>query len=154
MNIELTNMVFIEDKERGRALVIDREKKYKGLCFPGGHAEPGESIYDSAVREVKEETGLDVSSLELCGFMDWCNPETGDRSLEFFYRTDCFSGTLIERTDEGRVFWVGTERLENDEGLSPNFREYLHIFLDENVCEGYCEWTDEAGVRSDEFKYI
>lgn len=28
--------------------------------FPGGHVEPGESLLQSVIREMKEETGLDI----------------------------------------------------------------------------------------------
>lgn len=33
----------------------------------GGHIEKGESPYDSAMREIREETGLDPEGLRLCG---------------------------------------------------------------------------------------
>lgn len=39
-------------------------------CFPGGHLEFGETIFQTAQREVKEETGLDVSEFELISVAD------------------------------------------------------------------------------------
>ena len=56
MKTEMTTMVMVYDRKSDRVLVIDRLKKYKGISFPGGHVEPGESVYDCAVREVREET--------------------------------------------------------------------------------------------------
>ncbi|MBO5410173.1 MAG: NUDIX domain-containing protein, partial [Clostridia bacterium] len=44
--VELTNMVMIEDKATGKVLVQERVKSWKGLSFPGGHVEPGESFVD------------------------------------------------------------------------------------------------------------
>lgn len=38
--------------------------------FPGGHLEWGESIFQTAIRESKEECGLDVSDLELISVAD------------------------------------------------------------------------------------
>ena len=35
------------------------------LLMPGGHVDPGETTIDAAAREVHEETGLEVDSLEL-----------------------------------------------------------------------------------------
>lgn len=55
--------VFDED---GRALLIKRTDDGT-WGHPGGYTEPGEAPVDTAVRETKEETGLDVVPLELVG---------------------------------------------------------------------------------------
>lgn len=60
--VELTSMVMIQDKTTGKVLVQERVKSWKGLSFPGGHVNQGESIVDSAIREIKEETGLDIKT--------------------------------------------------------------------------------------------
>jgi len=39
-------------------------------CFPGGHLEFGETVFDTAKRETKEETGLDVDKFELISIAD------------------------------------------------------------------------------------
>ena len=56
--VELTNMCMVYDKTTNRVLVQDRIKSWKGISFPGGHMEDGESIVESTIREIKEETGL------------------------------------------------------------------------------------------------
>ncbi len=38
--------------------------------FPGGHLEFGETVFQTAIREVKEETDLDVASCELISVAD------------------------------------------------------------------------------------
>lgn len=40
---------------------------WQGYTLPGGHGEPGESFVDAVIREMKEETGLDIKSLRLVG---------------------------------------------------------------------------------------
>ena len=59
----------------GRVLVQHRLPKatnpWCGLTFPGGHVEAGESITASTVREIREETGLAVLNLRMCGVVEW-----------------------------------------------------------------------------------
>ena len=65
--VTLTNMVMVED-ENGKILVEDKvDPHWKGISFPGGHLLHNESIVHSAIREVKEETGLDIKDLKLVG---------------------------------------------------------------------------------------
>lgn len=132
---EFTNMIMIEDGN-GNVLVQERIKYWKGIAFPGGHAEPGESFMDSAVREVKEETGLDVRNLRLCGIIHWDNPEKREKYIVLAYKTGEFSGVLKEATDEGRVFWVKKEKLPGMQ-LCNNFERYLEFFMNDTAEEFY-----------------
>jgi len=123
----------IQNPETNDVLIQNRTRKYPGYSFPGGHVENGESIYDCAVREVKEETGLDVENLKNCGVVHWVNRENNERYLCFMYKTTQFGGKLITKTDEGEQFWLGIDGLlatpkENFSSvhyaLSPLFHEY------------------------------
>ena len=59
------NMCMIYD-DNGNILVQDRLKKdWTGVTFPGGHVEYTESFTQSVIREVKEETGLDIETVKL-----------------------------------------------------------------------------------------
>src|SRR4029077_16628277 len=58
--------VLIAD-ERGRVLLIHEDYGRHRWGLPGGRHEPGESIEETAIREAKEETNLDVELGELIG---------------------------------------------------------------------------------------
>lgn len=136
MNCELTNMVMIENPENGMVLVQKRVKYWTGVTFPGGHIEKSESFTDSAVREVKEETGLDIKNPKLCGTVHWCHKDTDERYIVLLYKATEFSGELVDKTDEGEVFWINKEDFVNHQ-LSPNFDTYLKVFLsDDNEAFG------------------
>ena len=63
----------------GKFLLAERNKEnYKGYwIIPGGGVKFGESIQDAAVREIKEETNIDVEIKKLIGHKEIINvPKT------------------------------------------------------------------------------
>ena len=138
--LKITNMVMVHDEAADRVVVIERRRSWCGIAFPGGHAEPGESIYDSAVREIREETGLVIENLVPCGFMYWYNDATEDKYFTYFYKATQFSGELIAGTEEGPVFWVDRNEMKNLR-LSPNMERYLPMF-EGKYAEAYCVWHE------------
>lgn len=124
------NMCMIYDAER--VVVIDRKKDdWPGISFPGGKVEHGESFTNSTIREIKEETGLDISNLELCGVKNWMDDEI--RYVIFLYRTNNYSGELVS-SDEGEVRWEQISNLTNLQ-LSLDMEEMLRIFQENNLSE-------------------
>jgi len=120
--IELTNMCLICD---GNKVLIQEKVGTKGLVFPGGHVEEGESLLESVVREMKEETGLTIENPKICGFKDWIQ-EDGTRYVVLLYKTHKFTGEL-KSSDEGRVFWIDRDEI-NSVNLIWNMKELLEIF--------------------------
>ncbi|MFP4149859.1 MAG: NUDIX hydrolase, partial [Nitriliruptoraceae bacterium] len=65
-------LVLIEETDAGPAVVLTRRRRdlrsHPGqLSFPGGRREPGETLERSALREAREEVGLDPASVEVVG---------------------------------------------------------------------------------------
>ena len=133
----LTNMTMLEVD--GKVLVIDRIKKFSGIAFPGGKVETGESIYDSAIREFWEETGLALSKLESKGFFYW-EGEDGYKYFVYFYKATEYTGELKAATDEGNVFWMEKDKLETCT-LAPHMEKYLQVF-EKDYSECFCTYKD------------
>lgn len=134
-NVELTVLCLI--RNGNEYLLQDRVKKdWKGFTLPGGHVEPGESIVDAVVREMKEETGLTVENPKLCGVKQFpISGESGEngRYLVFLFVADKFSGEVVS-SEEGAMHWVKIEDLSKV-NLVNDFTELLEVMLDENLSE-------------------
>lgn len=129
-----TNLCMVYD-HNGNILVQDRKDPgWPGICFPGGHVEPGESFVEAVIREVWEETGLTVENPRLCGTKQF-QTKKGERYVVFFYKTDRFSGTL-RSSDEGEVFWIPRDTL-NRYTLVDDFESMLMVFEEDSLSEFY-----------------
>ena len=82
------------------------------LNQPAGHLEPGESLIEAVVREVREETCRVFVPDALLGVYRWQTTETGDTYLRF-----CFLGTAQTSTNGPRdpdildTHWLDAEAL-------------------------------------------
>jgi 8-oxo-dGTP diphosphatase len=98
--------------DRGEIVLIRRgqEPRLGEWSIPGGRLEWGESVRDAIVREVREETGLEV---EIVGLIDVVDSVTRDGSgtvsrhyvlVDFLARQ--VSGTLRAGSDAAEAHWV------------------------------------------------
>ena len=128
--MELTSLCMIY---RGEELLLQNRVKtdWRGYCFPGGHVEPGESVVESVIREIREETGLTVKNLRLCGIKQF--PIEGGRYLVFLFKTDSFEGELAS-SEEGMVEWICRKNLPHLNTVS-DFMDMLKIFDHEDLTE-------------------
>lgn len=139
-NTVLTNMCMIEN-ENGEVVVQDRVGKWSGIAFPGGHVENGESFHASVIREIKEETGLTIKNIKLCGIKDWYDEKNDIRNVILLYKTNDFEGELLEDTYEGKVFWTKFDNIKNLK-TADGFVESLEVFKNDNINEFFFEETN------------
>ena len=124
--MELTTLCYIE--KENSYLMLHRVKKKKDLnkgkwIGVGGHIEFGESPEDCIVREVKEETGLELTSYRLRGIITFVTDQKQSEYI-FLYTADGFEGE-IKTCEEGILKWI-----EKDKIPSLNLWEGDRVFLD------------------------
>jgi 8-oxo-dGTP pyrophosphatase MutT (NUDIX family) len=115
--------------EIGRLLLVHRRDNRR-WAMPAGAMELGDSIYECLVREVQEETGIEVRAARL--FAIWSDPvktsivtEYGDpyQLISFVFRVDEWSGELIQETEE--TIDAGFFPLDELPEMAPHYHETL-----------------------------
>lgn len=121
-------MVMVYD-DNSHILVQNRlANDWPGINFPGGHVKYNESIEESCIREIKEETGLIISNLHFCGFYEWNIINEHKRHLAMLYKTKDYSGAL-KSSKEGEMMWIKISDI-NKFKQSTDFDKILKIMLD------------------------
>jgi nucleoside triphosphatase len=110
-------VVFNDD---GKLLLV-KSKRSKGLyVIPGGHVELGEKIEDALRREVREETGLEVTDVELASIQEYICGGSYYRKRHFIF-IDFKCRALSEKV---RLNW------EHDEYTWVSYDEAFQLPLD------------------------
>ncbi len=96
------------EPEVDEVLLMHRNKAPNlGLWIaPGGKVEDGEAPYETARREMLEETGLVVEDLQLRGFCTEVSPNPDWMWFLFIFVARKFHGTLKADLREGKLAWV------------------------------------------------
>ena len=129
-NVELTVLCLITDGDR--ILLQNRTKNdWQGYTLPGGHVEPGESFVDAVIREMKEETGLDIKNPRLAGVKQF--PIEGGRYIVLLFKANEYSGTVVS-SDEGQMVWVDSNHLPEIHTVD-DFEDLIRVIYDPDLTE-------------------
>ncbi|WP_433112253.1 NUDIX domain-containing protein [Micromonospora sp. CA-246542] len=108
--------VFVQDRQ-GRVLLIQRTDN--GLwALPGGAQDFGESIAETAVRETREETGIEVEVTEIVGIysdprhvVEYSDGEVRQQ-FSICFRAHYLSGEPMTSDESSSVVWVARGQLD------------------------------------------
>jgi 8-oxo-dGTP pyrophosphatase MutT (NUDIX family) len=133
VNSVVPSVVAIVTDDDGRVLMIHKTDNNL-WALPGGGHEPGESIADTVVREVKEETGYDVEVETITG--TYTNPhhvisyDDGEVRQQFSiaFRARLIGGQKQTSDESSEVEWLTAAQIENLD-LHPSMRLRLQHAL-------------------------
>ena len=123
--------------QNGKILLVHENNGTWSL--PGGWCDVDQSVASNAVKEVKEETGLDVSAERLIAVQDWrrhnvCNYAYG--VVKIFVLCRCLQGDFIENTETTETAYFGMDELPDNLAVEKTTREQLKMcfqaYEDEN----------------------
>lgn len=101
----------------GRVLLVKRAKppRLGQWSLPGGLQEVGETVFDTARRELREETGLDIEVLEVAEVVDYIERDDQGRVRYHYTLVDVLAvapeGEAVAGEDAAEVRWFGPEEL-------------------------------------------
>ncbi|QRV10095.1 NUDIX hydrolase [Bacillus velezensis] len=98
---------------KDQSILMVREKSDGRWALPGGWADIGISPGETAVKEVKEESGIDVKPVKLLAVMDkkcHSHPPSAAHVYKVFIRCEIIGGRLREGTETSAAgFFAETE---------------------------------------------
>lgn len=117
-------------------ILMTRRSDNSLWTIPGGAMEPGETIVDAAIREVAEETGIDIEVTRLVG--TYSNPkhvvEYGDgevrQQFSICFAAKAVRGTPTTSSETSEVRYVDRDELDTLD-IHPSIRLRIDHFLED-----------------------
>lgn len=130
----------------------ENKEKFPGFWIgPGGHVDAGEDVLSSAIREVKEETGINIDekdiNLKVLAFHH--HTDRGEVWMEYLFRAVIPGSQKIISSHEGLSQWIEIGKMLKMDNVFPPSKYYFdHILNDRTgIVYNFSEWKDAQLVK-------
>jgi 8-oxo-dGTP pyrophosphatase MutT (NUDIX family) len=112
-----------------KILLLKSKKKH--FDFPKGHVEPGEEIFQAAIRELKEETNIDIEDIKIIGGPDIISykvieqNEIKDKNVYYYYALFISNKEIKLSKEHEYYIWVPIGEAQK----YVKFKEQLSLIL-------------------------
>ena len=132
MKITIGTVCFVLDNTNNKILLLKRKNEPMQNLFTGvgGKTEFKEDINSSCIREIKEETGLNVDKVNLKGILKTILEGKNSSWILFVYTTASFIGNVMD-CNEGELIWINKKDVFS-KNLIDFIRRILPSVLKEN----------------------
>ncbi|MBM7096909.1 8-oxo-dGTP diphosphatase [Bacillus sp. H-16] len=140
----------LHDKKSDQVLMLQKPSRGWWVA-PGGKMEPRESVKESAVREFKEETGIDLHEPTLRGVFTVVVEEEGKTVNEwmlFTFYAENFSGELLSESPEGHLEWQPAENIINLPMAAGDHHFFKHILSRDGLIYGTFVYSTDYKLLS------
>lgn len=98
-----------------QVLLMERNKEPNlgQWVAPGGKIEKDEAPYECAIRELREETGLEAQRIHLRGIVSIVMPTIPRACMQFLFVVTDFSGQLLADEREGTLRWWPVQEVQH-----------------------------------------
>ena len=148
IDVKLTRATICEIIKDGKILLQYKaagkfgEGKWNG---PGGKIKPNETPTEGVIREVREETGLNILDPELNGVIDFYFGEKPEPDwITYVFRVTEFTGEL-KPNDEGELSWINIEDIPYED-MWQDDEHWLPAFISGKKVKGTF-WFNEEGTE-------
>jgi 8-oxo-dGTP diphosphatase len=131
-NIEMFVVGAVITNSTGEVLLVMRKKDdFMGGFYeiPGGTSEDNETLYETLVKGVKEETGLDVIGVEsYIGHFDYLSKNC-KKCRQFDFKVIVSSYKEILLTEHDRYKWSNLDELEKETKITPKVKHEILTYV-------------------------